>query len=148
MNYYELFIQNGEELYYLILICLLIGLILYILWRWRHPKASFPLYVCLDGHIVKSRGEWMIDAALQYLNIPHEYEPYVRINGKVIRPDFSLGNGIYIEFWGLHSKRYLKRKKMKQRLYKQARCHLINVESQDLQNIVVFIKRKVSCLCH
>ena len=83
----------------------------------------------------------MIDATLQYLGILHEYETPLRIAGQTIHPDFSLGHGIYIEYWGLQTKQYLHHKKMKQKLYKRGKYQLINIENEDLKNILSILTR-------
>lgn len=77
----------------------------------------------------------MIDATLQFLGIPHQYEVPLQISGKKLHPDFCLGHDIYIEYWGLNSYQYKKFKRLKMRLYKRARVHLINIENEDLHNL-------------
>jgi hypothetical protein len=123
---------------YLLLSVLLLGAgIALLLWRWRHARRrSQDYYVCLDGHLVRSRGEWMIDAALQYLSIPHTYEQRLPLGERTIHPDFSLGHGIFLEYWGLQTRTYLQHKAQKQKGYKARNYHLINVENSDLKNLV------------
>jgi len=126
----------------MVLYLLLIGLLLgagcaLLLWRWWRTRArSQDFYVCLDGHLVRSRGEWMVDAALQYLGIPHTYEPRLELGGRTVHPDFGLGHGIFLEYWGLHTRIYLQHKKQKQIGYKERKYHLINVEDADLKNLL------------
>jgi predicted nuclease of restriction endonuclease-like RecB superfamily len=85
----------------------------------------------------------MIDAVLQHLGIPHEYEPRLQIGRQVIHPDFSLGHGIYVEYWGLHTKRYLKYRRLKLELYKRKDLHLINIEDSDLKNILYIFTQQL-----
>lgn len=130
-----------------LLLCFLIPClsILYLLWRrWRHARTPpHALYMCLDGHLVRSRGEWMIDAALQYLGIAHEYEPRVVINGQPLHPDFGLKGGIYLEYWGLETASYRKFKAMKKGLFARAKYKLINIENEDLKNLVNALTRQL-----
>ncbi|GAG77360.1 unnamed protein product [marine sediment metagenome] len=85
----------------------------------------------------------MIDAALQYLGIKHEYEPRLQINGQTIYPDFDLGNGIYLEYWGLKTKAYLQRRKKKMKLYKAKKLKVINIENEDLKGILATLRNKL-----
>ncbi|MFX1293709.1 MAG: hypothetical protein ACFFD2_02445 [Promethearchaeota archaeon] len=121
---------------YLSIISFILILLIYAIWRWHRSRAISQFYLCLDGHLVKSRGEWMVDATLQYLGIAHEYEKSLQMYGRTIYPDFSLGHKIYIEYWGLQTKSYLKHKKQKQKLYKRSKYHLINIENEDLKNLL------------
>ncbi len=126
--------MNLMYLLYFFIFLLFIVCLGYILWQ-RRSRATHPqLYLCLDGHTVRSRGEWMIDAVLQYLGIPHTYELPLQIRGRTLHPDFSLGHGILLEYWGLHTRLYLAQKKKKQELYQQGNYHLINIEDADLRN--------------
>ena len=126
---------------YLFLILTGISLIFYLLRRWQRSRTPLQqFYVCLDGHLVRSRGEWMIDAALQYLGIPHEYEPRLQIGRQTIHPDFGLGHNIYVEYWGLRTSTYLKSKRLKQNLYKRGNVHLINIENDNLKNLLHFLQ--------
>ena len=81
------------SLFLLVFISLIVLGLLYLIWRLKRRTQipSQELYVCLDGHLVRSRGEWMVDAALLYLRIPHEYEQPLHVDSRVIHPDFSLG---------------------------------------------------------
>lgn len=122
---------------YFVLVLIGIPFLFYLIRHWRQSrKTPRQYYVCLDGHRVRSRGEWMIDAVLQYLGIPHEYEPRLQVKRQVIHPDFGLGHGIFIEYWGLQTRNYLRHKKLKQLLYKTGKHHLINIENVDLRNLL------------
>ncbi len=78
----------------------------------------------------------MVDATLEYLGIAHEYEPRLQIGRQTIHPDFGLGHGIYLEYWGLNSQNYLKNKKLKQDRFKKSKLSLINIENDDLRNLL------------
>jgi len=140
--------NNGDEiidLYLLLLLIVSVLVIFYFLWRqWRHTHPTpQDLYLCLDGHAVRSRGEWMIDAALQYLGIAHEYEPRVVIDRQPLHPDFGLKHGIYLEYWGLETASYRKFKAMKKGLFARGHYHLINIENEDLKNLVLALTKQL-----
>lgn len=129
--------------YLLLLILAPLPLILYLIRRWWRRTQIPPqdLYICLDGHLVRSRGEWMIDAALQYLGIAHEYEPSLHFGMQTIHPDFSVGHDIFIEYWGMATRLYLQHKKEKQRLYQTRNYHLINIENAHLKNLLFHLTK-------
>jgi len=130
---------------YILLAGILGAGILYGIWRlWKRSHANYQaIYVCLDGHLVRSRGEWMIDAALQYLGIAHEYEPHLQIDGRLIHPDFGLGSGIYLEYWGLNTKSYRKSKDLKKEHFARGNIKLISVENIDLKNLLFALEQKL-----
>ncbi|KKL83949.1 hypothetical protein LCGC14_1969600, partial [marine sediment metagenome] len=77
------------------------------------PKVATS-FRCLDGHVVRSKGELIIDNHLHRLGIEHEYENTIRVRGKPIKYDWYLPKSkIYIEYWGYHGKNYMKRKEEK-----------------------------------
>ena len=84
---------------------------------------------CLDGHIVKSKGELIIDNYLTTLGIDHIYEKTIKIKGNNVKCDWQLPEiDVYIEYWGYSSKKYNRRKNEKLRLYKMANKKLISIE--------------------
>jgi hypothetical protein len=85
----------------------------------------------------------MIDAALQCLGIPHEYEPRVEINRQILHPDFRLKKGIYLEYWGLETRTYRKFKRMKENLFEHAKFKLISIENADLKNLLFSLDKKL-----
>ena len=92
----------------------------------REKPTSFK---CLDGHIVKSKGELIIDNQLCRLDIQHEYENNIEIHGNNIKTDWYLPKyNIYIEYWGYYGKEYEKRKEEKIKLYKNGKFKLISIE--------------------
>ena len=129
-------------LYLGLLFCIIVGFTILIRY-WRRSERRNHYYMCLDGHLVKSRGEWMIDACLQFLGVPHEYETPLRVRGQTLHPDFSLGHGIYIEYWGLQTKGYLRYKKRKQRLYRKTKFYIIDIGNSDLKNLLQFFTLKL-----
>ena len=99
-------------------------------------------YTCLDGHVVKSKGELIIDNYLYLLKIEHLYEKSIKIFGSKIKYDWYLPkDDIYIEYWGYGGKKYEKRKKEKLRLYKKAKLQLISIENYMFYDIYSEIDR-------
>jgi len=91
---------------------------------------------CLDGHIVKSKGELIIDNYLYLRGIQHIYEKTIKINGKSIKPDWFLPKlKLYIEYWGFYGKEYTKRKEEKIKLYHMSKINLISVENHMFSEI-------------
>ena len=99
----------------------------------REKPTSFK---CLDGHIVKSKGELIIDNHLHRLGIQHDYEPTIKVQGNKIKTDWYLPEyRVYIEYWGFYGKDYMKRKDEKIRLYHKGRLNLISIEDIMLSDI-------------
>ncbi|MHA1192328.1 MAG: hypothetical protein ACTSP9_08535 [Promethearchaeota archaeon] len=93
-------------------------------------------YTCLDGHVVRSKGELIIDNYLYLLKIAHKYEKSIYVYGSKIKYDWYLPKyDVYIEYWGYGGKTYEKRKKEKLRLYKKAKLRLISIENYMFYDI-------------
>lgn len=93
-------------------------------------------FKCLDDHIVKSKGELIIDNYLHHLGLNHEYENTIRIIGKSLKYDWYLPElDVYIEYWGYFGKDYMKRKEEKLDLYRKGKSKLISIEDIMLQDI-------------
>jgi len=93
-------------------------------------------FKCLDGHIVKSKGELVIDNHLYHLGLEHEYENTIRIRGNPIKYDWYLPEfDVYIEYWGYFGKEYMKRKEEKLNLYQKGKLTLISIEDVMLKDI-------------
>jgi len=94
--------------------------------------VNFKNFKCLDGHLVKSKGELITDNYLYILGIRHEYEKKIKMLNHKVKCDWYLSEfNIYIEYWGFHGKNYLKRKKEKIKLYKKTKLklkHFINIK--------------------
>lgn len=99
----------------------------------------------LSGDFVKSHGEWLIANFLFANQVPFQYErQYVESKGSGLfyRPDFSLGDGIYVEYFGIDakgrtlpwidSKRYQEQITVKRNTHKKYGTQLIELTYQDL----------------
>lgn len=96
----------------------------------------------LDGHIVKSQGERIIDDILYNNFIIHSYEKDVveiRSNSRAIKSDWFIpiiaNKGIYIEYWGMEAKDYLKNKEEKRGMYRDNNIPLIEIEKDDIKDV-------------
>ncbi|MFX0071163.1 MAG: hypothetical protein ACFFAO_08740 [Candidatus Hermodarchaeota archaeon] len=98
-------------------------------------------FKCLDGHIVKSKGELIIDNFLYTNGIDHIYENTIKVKGSSIKYDWYLpGYEIYIEYWGYYGKEYMNRKEEKIKLYKQGKLSLISIEDVMFTDIYSNLK--------
>ncbi len=106
-------------------------------------RSGIPL--TLSGDRVKSHGEWLISNYLFCNQIPYKYEaPYEETKGSGLwyRPDFSLFQGIYIEYFGIDrnnrtlpwidSEKYVEEMIAKVETHRVNKTSLINLSYQDL----------------
>ncbi|MHA1680827.1 MAG: hypothetical protein ACTSUE_07455 [Promethearchaeota archaeon] len=102
-------------------------------------------YVCDDGHVVKSRGEAMIDNWLYHQNIRHEYEGTVSLGGHVVKYDWYLpGNDVLVEYWGLmNNEHYRQRRVEKESLYRKHGKKLVSISNGDLEDVKVHVRDKL-----
>ncbi|MBV2183253.1 MAG: hypothetical protein KUL88_01745 [Rhizobium sp.] len=93
-----------------------------------------------DGHMVRSRAEALIDNWLYEQRIAHAYERLVPIE-EPMYCDFYLPEiDVYIEFWGMENNpRYMERKQLKLRLYKDSGLRLIEIRDKDIDNLDDFL---------
>ncbi|MFX1589044.1 MAG: hypothetical protein ACFFC1_12885 [Promethearchaeota archaeon] len=107
-------------------------------------EDSTSKFKTLDGHIVRSKGELIIDNYLYILGFNHIYEKKIKILKNQVKTDWYLPNyDIYIEYWGFHGKKYLKRKKEKIKLYKKAKLKLISIENYMFSDIYTNLNKKL-----
>lgn len=102
-------------------------------------------FKCLDGHIVQSKGELVIDNHLHRLGLDHEYENTIKVRGKSIKYDWYLPEyKTYIEYWGYFGKDYLKRKEEKLELYQKGKLKLISIEDIMLKDIYSNLEKELA----
>ena len=93
-------------------------------------------FKCNDGHVVRSKGELIVDNYLYRHSIEHIYEKTIKIHGKPIKYDWYLPKyKIYIEYWGFFGKKYLERKKEKIKLYRKGKLKLLSIEDIMFKDI-------------
>ena len=102
----------------------------------KYVPESARSFKCIDGHIVRSKAELIIDNYLYNHGIVHEYEKKIKVHGKPILYDWYLPEfKVYIEYWGFYGKNYMKRKEEKIRLYKKGKLKLISIEDIMFKDI-------------
>lgn len=97
-------------------------------------KATFRTE---DGHFVRSKAEQIIDNWLYHKSIVHAYERKVPIQEELYC-DFFIpicNPKVWIEFWGLEEEKYLKRKELKRKFYKENNKTLIELTDKDIENL-------------
>lgn len=100
-------------------------------------REKFPPTIrASDGHMVRSRGEAMIDGLLYEYRIVHAYERLVPIEETMYCDFFLPEYNIYIEFWGMEGNpKYKARKEKKLELYRQNELRLIEVKDEHINNL-------------
>lgn len=100
-------------------------------------------YLSVDGHRLASMEERIIDDILYSLRIVHCYNCYVyqipnqepQIKADWFIPVVSDNQGIYIEYWGMNTKKYLKNKERKLKQYAKHNIPLIQIELDEYKEI-------------
>lgn len=112
------------------------------------------IYSAIDGHRVKSQMECIIDNALWNAGILHAYEQpvieldFIRKKCDWLIPITGPTKGIYIEYWGMNTEKYLKDRKEKEELYKQNNIPYVGIEKDDpkdstfIYTLIQDLKRK------
>ncbi|NVM36448.1 MAG: hypothetical protein HWN81_12690 [Candidatus Lokiarchaeota archaeon] len=102
-------------------------------------------FKCIDGHIVRSKGELIIDNHLHRLGLDHEYENTIKVRGNPIKYDWYLKEyKTYIEYWGYLGKDYMKRKAEKINLYRKGKLTLISIEDIMLKDIYSNLEKELT----
>ncbi len=95
----------------------------------------------IDGHIVRSKAEAIIDNWLYQFRIAHAYERKLPIAEAYC--DFYLPDGnVYIEYWGLDNDSYKVRRERKVEIYKQNNYNLIELYDDDIYHLDDALPRK------
>lgn len=110
-------------------------------------RLKYPAELrCDDGHYVRSRGEALIDNWLFNNNIVHAYEK--KIPGQNIISDFCVKNkknqSIYIEYWGLNTPEYNKRKNSKEEIYSKNNLILVSITDSQINNLSDYLSDKMA----
>lgn len=104
------------------------------------------IYVCKDGHVVKSKSERDIDNYLFEHNIPHAYEKALPIGDEIFKPDFYLPNqNAYLEHWGYDesNSEYTRRKEYKIPKYREKGITLICTDEHDMKDVETSLQIKL-----
>ena len=106
----------------------------------KEDSQQENIYSTIDGHTVKSLGERIIDDLLYNNTILHTYSPTVdeidikeeeSIEADWFIPIKSANKGIYIEYWGMTSEKYLQNKERKKAQYAKNNIPVIYIEKNE-----------------
>ncbi|HEX8912835.1 MAG TPA: hypothetical protein VF796_10785 [Humisphaera sp.] len=105
-------------------------------------RLRFPATLrAMDGHMVRSRAELLIDNWLYVQGIVHAYERRLPVEEECYC-DFYLpaghagGKGVYIEFWGRESDpAYRKRMDVKRAIYAKYGFRLVELGDADIERL-------------
>jgi hypothetical protein len=101
-------------------------------------KARYPSkYKCIDGHIVRSLSELLIDNYLHQNGIMHKFEDYIKKgSSKHYKYDWFLPDSkIYVEFFGYSGRYYYNTRKEKEKFYKSNNLKLISINPEELGDL-------------
>ena len=104
--------------------------------RKENDQTKSKLNVSQDGHTVDSDMEVRIDDILYNACILHCYGKSIdEIREKRKKCDWFIpilnGKGIYIEYWGMKTEKYLEERAEKEALYKKYNVPYISIEADD-----------------
>ena len=126
----------------IVIVLLLIVIILLALKLFKKQKIKQTRYKSDSGYIVKSRAELIIANWLFYRGIDFIYEKKTPTKERVISDFYLTHSNIYIEFWGLETPQYLKRKSKKIKIYKKYRLKLIQMDDGSLHDLNAFFAKE------
>ena len=89
-----------------------------------------------DGHMVRSRGEMLIDNFLYFAGIAHAYERLLPVEEELYCDFYVPAGKVYIEYWGLDDDpKYIERKNIKKEIYKKSGFNLIELNNAQVDNL-------------
>ena len=125
---------------------LIVLLLIVILKLFKKQKIKQTRYKSDSGDTVKSRAELIVANWLFYRGIEFIYEKKVPTKERVISDFYLKQSEIYIEFWGLETPQYLKRKSKKIKIYKKNRLKLIQMNDDSLRDLNAFFAKEFARL--
>lgn len=108
----------------------------------KKTKIKQTRYKSDSGDMVKSRAELVIANWLFYRGFEFVYEKKANASQRVISDFYLVKYDVYIEFWGLETPAYLKRKKKKIKIYKKNRLKLIEMNDDSLRDLNQFFQKE------
>ncbi|BBB26659.1 hypothetical protein [Amphritea japonica] len=98
----------------------------------------------MDGHLLRSEAEVMIDNWLYLAGIPHACHKRLPIHEEVTADFYLPQINLYIEFWGSENDpSYLKGKMRKKTLYQENNLDVVELEEGDLKSLDELLSRKL-----
>ena len=126
----------------ILIVLLLFLIVLLALKLFKKQKIKQTRYKSDSGYTVKSRAELIIANWLFYRGIDFIYEKKTPTKERVISDFYLTHSNIYIEFWGLETPQYLKRKSKKIKIYKKYRLKLIQMDDGSLHDLNAFFAKE------
>lgn len=130
----------------ILIVLLLIAIILLALKLLKKQKIKQTRYKSDSGDTVKSRAELIVANWLFYRSIEFIYEKKTPTKERVVSDFYLTQSEIYIEFWGLETPQYLKRKSKKIKIYKKNRLKLIQMNDDSLRDLNAFFTKEFARL--
>ncbi|WP_198152323.1 hypothetical protein [Draconibacterium sediminis] len=113
----------------------------------KNFREKFPAGLrTKDGHLVRSRGEILIDNSLYEYGLAHAYERRLPIEDEVYCdfyiPSQNNGKAVYIEYWGMENdEKYQARKEKKKMIYKDNHLNLLELENAHIESLDDYLPR-------
>ncbi|MDO5045332.1 helicase IV [Campylobacter sp.] len=126
----------------IVILLLLAALIALLIRLSKKSKIKQTRYKSDSGDMVKSRAELVIANWLFYHGVEFLYEKRADASQRVISDFYLIKYDVYIEFWGLETPVYLKRKKKKVKIYKKNRLKLIQMNDDSLRDLNKFFAKE------
>lgn len=100
-------------------------------------REKFPCeYRAMDGHMVRSKAEMLIDNFLYMNKVIHAFERKLPIEEDAYCDFYLPDKKVYIEYWGIENDpKYDARKKIKQEIYKKHSFTLIELTDEHVRNL-------------
>ena len=102
--------------------------------RQKYPAG----FRTMDGHMVRSRGEALIDNYLYHARLVHVYERKLPVEEEIYCDFYLPNNKVYIEYWGgENDEKYTERRKKKKRIYQKYKdkFNLIELGDNEIANL-------------
>lgn len=98
----------------------------------------------MDGHLLRSEAEVMIDNWLYLAGISHACYKTLPVSGEIMADFYLPQINLFIEFWGSENDpAYLKDKMRKKTLYQENNLNVLELQQEDLNNLDELLPRKL-----
>ena len=126
----------------MVILPLILALIVLLIKLFKKSKIKQTRYKSDSGDMVKSRAELVIANWLFCRGFEFVYEKKANVNQRVISDFYLTKYDVYIEFWGLETPAYIKRKKKKIKIYKKNHLKLIEMNDDSLRDLNQFFEKE------
>lgn len=100
-------------------------------------RTRFPAtFRATDGHMVRSRGEMLIDNWLYMQGLAHAIERRLPVEEDVYCDFYLPGGKVYIEYWGMENDpKYVRRMEEKKGIYAKYKLNLVELTDEEIRNL-------------